>query len=194
MIAWIYALRFHLRGQEGTPECHEKMTALLSETDCNALDVAASKVNMLMFYQGRHITEAFSSEMLSGLEFLLLENSLTALMTSQTTCERIKNTPLLRQYLSYTKMMVWTMIGISPFCLLSVFVNNPSLVIPFNLLSCFFYIIVDGVSTNVMDPFENHVQDVPVSALSVDIDRDLREMLGEQKLPDRLLPVDGYLY
>jgi putative membrane protein len=44
------------------------------------------------------------------------------------------------------------------------------------------------------DPFENLVTDVPLSAICNTIERDLREMLGEKDLPEKLKPVDGYLF
>jgi putative membrane protein len=44
------------------------------------------------------------------------------------------------------------------------------------------------------DPFENRVTDVPLSALCNTIERDLLEMLGETKLPEKLQPVEQVLY
>jgi putative membrane protein len=43
------------------------------------------------------------------------------------------------------------------------------------------------------DPFENFINDVPMTALCRNIEIDLREMLGETDLPPRMLPVDGLL-
>jgi hypothetical protein len=39
-----------------------------------------------------------------------------------------------------------------------------------------------------------HITDVPLSAYCIDIERDLRETLGEPTLPDRLAPQNGYLF
>jgi putative membrane protein len=44
------------------------------------------------------------------------------------------------------------------------------------------------------DPFEGRITDVPISALSIDIERDLMELLGETNLPSVVEPIDGYLY
>ena len=43
-------------------------------------------------------------------------------------------------------------------------------------------------------PFENLPTDVPLTALCNTIERDLRELLGEPDLPEKLEPVNGYLY
>jgi putative membrane protein len=44
------------------------------------------------------------------------------------------------------------------------------------------------------DPFENKIQDVPLTALCNTIERNLREMLEEENLPPKLVPQNGYLY
>ena len=46
---------------------------------------------------------------------------------------------------------------------------------------------------DLKDPFENLPNDTAMTAISVGIERDLREMLGESKLPDPVLPQKGVL-
>ncbi len=43
------------------------------------------------------------------------------------------------------------------------------------------------------DPFENRITDIPMTAMCTTIERDLKEMLGEKDLPDKKLPVNGFL-
>ena len=43
------------------------------------------------------------------------------------------------------------------------------------------------------NPFENAINDVPISAICRGIEIDLREMLGETNLPPKIEPVDGIL-
>ncbi|MDZ7650633.1 MAG: hypothetical protein U5K54_27775 [Cytophagales bacterium] len=44
------------------------------------------------------------------------------------------------------------------------------------------------------DPFENRITDIPMTALCNTIERDLKEMLGETDLPEKLKPVKGFLF
>lgn len=46
------------------------------------------------------------------------------------------------------------------------------------------------VGDNSEDPFENFVNDVPMTALCRTIEIDLREMLDETKLPEKIKPVN----
>lgn len=44
------------------------------------------------------------------------------------------------------------------------------------------------------DPFENRITDVPMTAMCNTIERDLKEMLGETDLPEKMMPERGYLF
>jgi len=44
------------------------------------------------------------------------------------------------------------------------------------------------VGDNSEDPFENFINDVPMTALCRTIEIDLREMLGETDLPPKVMP------
>ena len=44
------------------------------------------------------------------------------------------------------------------------------------------------------DPFENQVTDIPMTALCNTIERDLKEMLGETELPEKIQAQNGYLF
>jgi predicted membrane chloride channel (bestrophin family) len=54
-------------------------------------------------------------------------------------------------------------------------------------------IVNTGVGDGSEDPFENFINDVPMTALCRTIEIDLREMLGETDLPERIKPIDGVL-
>ncbi len=55
------------------------------------------------------------------------------------------------------------------------------------------YIWIDSMGRNLKDPFEGAPDDIPMTSLSVAIERDLREMLGETTLPERVKPIRGVL-
>ena len=52
---------------------------------------------------------------------------------------------------------------------------------------------IEIVGDNSEDPFENYVNDVPMTAISRTIEIDLREMLGETELPPKVEPVEDIL-
>ena len=66
--------------------------------------------------------------------------------------------------------------------------------IPVSVIISFVFAIIGKVGEVNEDPFENRITDVPLTALCNTIERDLKEMLGEEELPLKTLPENGFLY
>jgi putative membrane protein len=145
---------------------------------------------------GRKIYAAMANGTLGGFDSFQMEGQLLALANYQGGCERIKNTPLLRQYDYFTRLFLYTFILLLPFSLIGDFsrMGLDYLMIPISLIISFVFSILAKVGEVNEDPFENRVTDVPLSALCNTIERDLLEMLGETKLPVKMQPVEQILY
>jgi putative membrane protein len=191
-IAWAHALRLHLRKQN---DWHELKT-WLSEQDNAALKDVQNKPNYLHMVIGKKIYQAMANGTLAGFDSFQLEGQLLALANYQGGCERIKNTPLLRQYDFFTRLFLYTFILLLPFTLLGDFVkmNIPYMLVPISVIISFVFAIIGKVGEVNEDPFENQITDVPITALCNTIERDLLEMLGEHHLPDKTAPERGYLF
>ena len=64
---------------------------------------------------------------------------------------------------------------------------------PFAVLVSWVFITIELVVHISEDPFENQMNDVPMTALCRSIEIDLRQMLGETSIPPKLEPVNGVL-
>lgn len=56
------------------------------------------------------------------------------------------------------------------------------------------FFALDRIATNIENPFENRIDDTPMSAICRTIEINLRQQLGETDLPEPVQPVDGFLY
>lgn len=65
--------------------------------------------------------------------------------------------------------------------------------VPFSALISGIFYTFEVVGDNSEDPFENWINDVPMTALCRTIEIDLREMLGETDLPEKIGPDKGIL-
>ncbi|NML64383.1 hypothetical protein HHL22_04110 [Hymenobacter sp. RP-2-7] len=113
-------------------------------------------------------------------------------------CERIKNTPFPRQYAYFANLFVWIFVLLLPFGMLGEFtkLGTTALVwlnVPVSVLVAWIFTTFEIVGDNSEDPFENYVNDVPMTALCRNLELDLREMLAEGSLPPRLQPVNDIL-
>jgi putative membrane protein len=191
-IAFAHALRLHLRKQDNW----EEIKTFISENEYRELAQKTNKPNYLLQIQGIRIKEGMRSEILGPFDNISLEPTLAGFTNFQGACERIKNTPLLRQYHFFTRLFLLVFMAVLPFSLITDFtkMGYPALMVPFSILVSFVFCVMGKVGEVNEDPFENRVTDVPLTALCNTIERDLKEMLGENNLPPKLEPVNGFLY
>ncbi|MBL7753764.1 MAG: hypothetical protein JNM44_04745 [Chitinophagaceae bacterium] len=133
---------------------------------------------------------------LGGFDSFQMEGQLLALANYQGGCERIKNTPLLRQYDFFTRLFLYAFIFVLPFCCITDLakMNLDWLAIPVSLFISFVFAILGKVGEVNEDPFENRITDVPLLALCNTIERDLLDMLGGSELPEKMEPQNGFLF
>ncbi len=190
-VAWVHSLRLQLRGQDDWTQ----LDHLLSEEEISVLKQKNNKPNLIQLMIGQEIYRAMGNGTLGGFDSFQLEGQLLALANYQGSAERIKNTPLPRQYDFFTRMFVALFSILLPFGLLTFFDSSISwVVIPASVIISGVFIIMERTGAANEDPFENKITDVPLSALCNIIERDLFEMLGTTDLPEELKPVNGYLY
>lgn len=126
---------------------------------------------------------------------ITLEPALGALNGAATACERIKHTPTPRQYDYFTRVAVAAFATLLPFGLLGTLPSTDAWwTVPLTVLIAGVFIVLERVGAILDTPFANTVNDVPITAICRDIERDLLEQLGDRSLPDPERIVAGYLW
>lgn len=191
-IAFAHALRLHLRGQKS----FEEMSHLLSAAEFQQVIQKQNIPNHLLFLQGKRIKDGMEAGILGAFDNISLEPTLAGFNNFQGACERIKNTPLLRQYHFFTRLFLLAFMAVLPFSLIADFqkMGAPVLMVPLSILVSFVFGVMGKVGEVNEDPFENRITDVPMTAICLTIERDLKEMLGEMNLPEKHAPQNGFLY
>lgn len=192
VIAWVHALRLYLRKQDNWNE----LKPLLTVPEFEQLQKSQNKPNHIHLLSANKIYQGMANGTLAGFDSFQMEGQLLALANYQGGCERIKNTPLLRQYDFFTRVFLYTFILLLPFSLIGDFtkMNIDYLMIPVSVIISFVFAIIGKVGEVNEDPFENRITDVPLTAMCITIERDLREMLGETDLPKKAEPENGFLF
>jgi putative membrane protein len=186
-IAFVCALRCHLRGQNPYPE-------LQSLVDAETLEHLRGQRNVpaaILLEIGTRLREAFGKGRLDSYRWVATDNTLTELSNVMGACERIKNTPLPRQYDYFPRILVHI------FCLLVPFgvVDGLQLLTPLvSTVVSFMFVALEEVGREIENPFENTVHDTPMTALSRTIEINLRQHLGEHAVPADIQHVNGFVY
>lgn len=188
-IAWTHALRLHLRRQHEWGILKEYLT----EGEYQQIQIATNKPYALHMSIGRDIYKAMANGTLGGFDSFQMEGQLLALTNYQGSAERIKNTPLPRQYDYFTRLFVMLFALVLPFGLLDL-LPFTWLIMPVTILVSGVFVIMERTGAANENPFENQVTDVPLTAICNTIERDLLSALGGQEIPEVTPSEKGYLF
>lgn len=215
-LAFINSLRIQLRkttifdrknispvpdfGLENDRECKDCIAYWIDPKEYDSIISKANPATHLLRNQSVQLKKLKSDGVLNDFEHISLMNDIEILYDQQGKSERIKNTPFPRQYAYFSSIFVWIFIILLPFGLAEQFhmLEGDStvwLAVPFSILISWIFSTMEVVGDNSEDPFENYVNDVPMSAICRTIEIDLLEMLDEPKksIPPKMQPVNDVL-
>ncbi len=185
-IAYLNALRIQLRDQQDWDE----VAAFLPEDEAKLLATWRNQATQINARNAARLRDALDRGWLDSYRHVALLDTVEQFYELQGKCERIKRTPLPRQYSFFTALFVWIFIVLLPMG----FVETLHWwTVPISVLIGWIFIALEQVGRYTEDPFDNFVHDVPMTALCRTIEIDLRQMLGETELPPPIEPVRNIL-
>jgi putative membrane protein len=186
-VAYVHALRCHLRGQNPFPE----LDALLTPALVAWLRTQRNVPLGLLVHAGHCLRRLFDDARIDSYRLTQLDATLTRLCDVQGACERIKNTPLPRQYEFFPRVFVLAYCLLLPFGL----VEGMGLATPLaSTLVSFIFVSLDSIGRDIEAPFESTVHDTPMTQLSHTIEINLRDARGDLQVPNDVRPIDGFVY
>jgi putative membrane protein len=186
-IAYVHALRQHLRGLEPW----EELTPLLSEQELGKLRGERNVPLAIQQQMGALLRYCQVRGWIDIAHWRALDNNLDDLVDAQGGTERIKNTPMPKQYDYFPQLFVQIYCILLPLAL----VTNMRWLTPLgSTLVGFIFLALDKIGRDLEDPFENSIYDVPLTSLTTTIELNLRQLLGETELPAGEKPVRGVLW
>lgn len=182
---------FHLR------KLDEELCAFVPKSETATYLSKANAAAQIIRQQSAHLRELRAQGLLSDIYHNELERMLVEFYNQQGAAERIKSFPFPRQYAFFSFAFTWLFILLLPFGLLTEMAKVGGwhiwLTIPFYTLIAWVFNTMEVVGDTSENPFENAINDVPMSAICRNIEIDLRQMLGETDVPAKLQAVDNIL-
>jgi putative membrane protein len=186
-VAYVHALRQQLRGLDPV----RTVAHLIPEEDPVAL---AREKNLSLTLQrkiGAMLMVARRRSWLDQWEWQAIDRSMGNLMDAQGGAERIKNTPMPKQFEFLPQFFVLVYCLMLPVGV----VENLGWFTPLgSTLVGFMFLALDKVGRDLEDPFDSSIHDVPITAIATTIEINLRQLLGDSKLPEPEKPIDGVLW
>lgn len=191
-IAWINALRMQLRRDT----TWEEIEPLIGPEEFKWVMARQNHATQLVQKQGLRIAEGTRDGFITESRYLeVLDETLTSLYDLQGKAERIKNTPLPRQYDYFPRVFLFLFVTLLPSGMITELekVDSAWMVVPLATVFSYVFYVLMRVGEFNEDPFESRFSDTPMTALCRTIEIDMREQIGETDLPPKMEPVDGIL-
>lgn len=185
-IAWNYALARSLRGQDPLVGAD----GLLPPEEVAALRPQDNVPNALLQTQGDKLQDAHLRGLLDRYFFVSIEDTLKRFTDHMGMCERIKSTVFPGHYSFFVSKTLFVFYLLLPSGLVPYL---GWLTVPVALIIYLLFMMIEEAGTYLQDPFENRATDTAMTAISRTIEINLRQQLGEKRLPEKLYPVDGIL-
>jgi ion channel-forming bestrophin family protein len=185
-IAYVLALRCHLLRQP-VDAALERYLPGETAAACRAASNPPLAIHLSI---GRELASAGAARAIDSVSAAALDRTLAAISDAQGGLERIKNTPLPRQY------SLLPLVFIRVYCLILPLgvVANLGLATPLGSgLIGFMFLVLDEVGRDLEDPFEDRVYDVPMAAITRTVEIDLLQAIGAADIPEAIKPRNGIL-
>lgn len=175
----------------------DELSPFLSAEEHSWIRTKKSAPTQLLDRQSQHLLELKRKGFLDDFRQMELQKFITELYGEQGRSERIKNTPLPRQYATSSTIFIIIFTLLLPFGMISEFKQLGQgfiwLLIPFNMVVSWIFSLMEYIGDYSENPFEGLVNDVPVFTIIRNIEIDLKDMLGEKNLPEKIKPVHDVL-
>lgn len=169
----------------------------LSEYEFNQLASFKNGATQINHAQAKELAELNKIGLVDNFRQVEMQKILNDFYDNQGKAERIKSTPLPRQYAAVGFIFVCIFIVLFPFSMVSEFAKIGSfgiwLSVPFVALTGWIFVMMELVGDYTENPFEGLSNDVPMNSICRTIEIDLLQMLGETDLPEPIKPIDGFL-
>jgi ion channel-forming bestrophin family protein len=181
-IAFVHALRQHLRRLAPW----EELRPFLSEADLDALRSQQNVPLALLQQMGMMLRECQSRGWIDLAQWRAMDGTLDDLTDAQGGTERIKVTPMPKQYDYFPQLFVHIYCLVLPLAM----VSSLQWLTPLgSTLVGFIFLALDKIGRDLENPFDNGVYDVPMTSICKTIELNLRQMLGETVVttPEKLV-------
>lgn len=186
-LAFVNALRLQLLNEPRWDELKSWLTA----DEFQKLEKAVNKATQLNHLQAQHLRDLNDEGWIASQWYLaqLLE-TIKETYRCQGISERIKNTPLLRQYSFFTQHFVWLFVLLMPLGLVQ---HLDWMMLPVYVAIATVFSTTERIGGRTEDPFDKKMEDVPLNAICRNIEIDIMQQLGKSSVPLSLKPQDGIL-
>lgn len=185
-IVFVHALRQHLRPGGEVERGLDRLPA----ENAAALEASRNGPDFVLRLLGKKLAEARNSNLVSDVEYRLLDDGASQMALVLAACERIRSTPVPFAYTLLLHRTAYIFCLLLPFG----FVDALGWLTPFaSAVVAYAFFGLDALGDELETPFGRGHNSLPLAAMALTIEINLREAMGETDLPPLPQPVDHVL-
>lgn len=194
-IAYVHSLRSLLRGNKRRPESVQgtpnhpledpHVLKHLTDAEKEQLKTESNITHALLHIQLERAHKAFKDGHIDGLQLQGFDESIRHLLDIQGGCERINKTPMPRGYGFIAEQLIIAFGVLFPAVIVA---ELWWVTVPINILVCLAFALISEAGRVLEDPFTEFYNGLPLTTISVMIERNLLHRLGADDVPDPAPP------
>jgi putative membrane protein len=185
-IAWCYALGESLRGLDSK----ETLKKYLNEIEIEEIIKQSNKPLAIIQHHYNDLKQFKNGDKINQFSEVQLDNTLVRLVDAMGKAERIKSTVFPVTYRLFLHLMIYLFI-----ITLSISLKNIESVfeIPLLLVLSAAFFLLEKSATHMQDPFENRPTDTAVTAIARTIEINIKNIIEDKNIPEKLNANQFYL-
>ena len=185
-IAWCYCLGQSLRGLPSLENCE----SFLSQDDIKRISRIKNKCLGILQLNVHEIRSLRNEDKLSDFENIQLNNTCVRFADSMGAAERINTTVFPTTYRMFLHFTIYLFVIILSIALKDVMLLYE---IPLLMLISLVFFVLEKTAYHLQDPFRNRPSDISVTAIARTIEINIRQLLGEEDVPDPITKDEFYI-
>jgi putative membrane protein len=185
-MAFAHALRHNLRRSEAGDD----VAVHLHPAEWVAMRGRVNLHQALMLEMGEDLARCRRAGLVDSVRAATLDATISAMVATAASCERIKNTPVPFSYTLLLHRTAYLYCFLLPFGLVDTIGFMTPLVVA---IVAYTFFGLDALGDEIEEPFGLSPNDLPLDAICRAIEIDMRDALGDADLPPPLTPVNYWL-
>ncbi|MDG2280000.1 MAG: bestrophin family ion channel [Flavicella sp.] len=179
-IGWCYVLGNDLRKLESLDIAEQ----FVSKEELEVLKTSKNRALTLLDFHNKDLLELHKSKMINDYQQMQIDSTIVRLCASMGKAERIKNTFFPKTYRMTLHFFIYIfLISLS----LSLTDLHNIVEIPFMMVISLPFFMLEKIAMTIQDPFENKPADTPVTSIARTIEINLKQLLGEEEIPEKMV-------
>lgn len=184
-MGWCYVLGNDLRKLDSL----EVAKKFVSTEELEVLKTSQNRALTLLDFHNRDLLELHKTGKVNDYQQIQIDNTIVRLCASMGKSERIKNTYFPKTYRLTLHFFIYIfLISLS----LSLTELNNMIEIPFMMVISLPFFLLEKIAITIQDPFENVPSDTPITSIARTIEINLKQLLGEKEIPEKLVSETYY--